>query len=146
MRTFRFGLLLERFTEPLSDGVLVDSAEARLASNVAEQIDVVRQAAGERFESLELSVFATLIAANDREEAARSLARQRGWAVDPKEVLEMPTVLLGSTEHIIDDLERRRADLGISYIVLRDSQLADAAPVVGRLAYGSSDASDCRSL
>src|SRR5438132_1648383 len=66
---------------PLSGGVLADSAEARSARNVAEQIEIVRKAAGERFPDLELSVFATLIGSRNRREAAEELARQRGWAV-----------------------------------------------------------------
>ena len=119
---------------PLGGGVLVDSAEARSARNVARQVDVVRKAAGERTQDLELSVFATLIGAENRKDAADKLARQRGWAVTPEDVLEMPTVLVGGTEQIVDDLERRRAELGISYIVVRDSQFADTARVVARLA------------
>ena len=119
---------------PLSGGVLVDSAEARSAHNVTEQVDVVRKAAGERIQDLELSVFATLVAAENRHEAAAKLARQRGWAVPPEDVLAMPTVLVGGIEQIVDDLERRRAEYGISYIVVRDGHFADATQVVQRLA------------
>ena len=119
---------------PLSGGVLVDSAEARSVRNVKEQVDVVRKAAGERIQDLELSVFATLIVAENRHEAAAQLARQRGWAATPEDVLEMATVLVGGIEQIVDDLERRRAEYGISYIVVRDGQIADAAQVVQRLA------------
>jgi len=46
----------------------------------------------------------------------------------------MPTVLVGGTEQIVNDLERRRAEYGISYIVVRDGHLAHAAQVVQRLA------------
>jgi probable F420-dependent oxidoreductase len=119
---------------PLSGGVLVDSAESRSARNVAAQVEVVRNAAGPRFADLELSVFATLIVAEDRHDAADMLARQRGWAVPPQEVLEMPTVLVGDTELIVADLVQRRAEHGISYIVVKDSQFADAIPLVQRLA------------
>jgi len=119
---------------PLTGGVLVDSAEARSARHVTEQVDVVRKAAGERIQDLELSVFATLVAAENRQAAADKLARQRGWAVTPESVLEMPTVLVGGTEQIVNDLERRRAEYGITYIVVRDGHLAHAAQVVQRLA------------
>jgi probable F420-dependent oxidoreductase len=45
---------------------------------------------------------------------------------------ETPFALLGSTEQIVDKLERRRADLGISHYVVRDA--VQFAPVVAALA------------
>jgi probable F420-dependent oxidoreductase len=50
-----------------------------------------------------------------------------------EEVLaETPFVLVGSVEQIVDKLERRRADLGISHYVVRDAE--QFAPVVAALA------------
>jgi probable F420-dependent oxidoreductase len=118
---------------PLSGGVLVDSVEARSPNNFCAQVNVIREAAGDRFAQLELSVFATFVAADDRTGAAEKLARTRGWEARPEDVLAMPTVLIGSEEQIAEDLVRRRERHGVSYIVLRDSQLADAAPLVQRL-------------
>jgi hypothetical protein len=46
----------------------------------------------------------------------------------------MSTVLVGDTEQIVADLVRRRAEHGISYIVVKDSHFADAIPLVQRLA------------
>ena len=119
---------------PLSGGVLVDSAEARSAENVAQQVDIVRRAAGERFANLELSVFATLVGSTARLLTADALAGQRAWEVSPENVLQMPTVLVGTPDEMAEDLQRRRELFGISYIVVRDSQVADAAPLVRRLA------------
>ena len=94
----------------------------------------MRRAAGDRFKDLELSMFATLMASANREVDAENLAHQRGWQASGREVLEMPTVLIGSVDQIAEDLQRRREELAISYIVVRDSQLADATPVAHRLA------------
>jgi probable F420-dependent oxidoreductase len=119
---------------PLSRGKLVDPVESRLVQSVDRQIDIVRQAAGPRFAQLELSVFATFAPASDRIDAARQLAQQRGWQDVPAEaVLDMPSVLIGSEDQMIDDLQRRRERFGLSYIVVRDRQLSEAAPLVARL-------------
>jgi hypothetical protein len=51
----------------------------------------VRQAAGERFGELELSMMVTVIVADDHRTAAAQLAAERGWGVAASEqVLEMP--------------------------------------------------------
>jgi probable F420-dependent oxidoreductase len=121
-------------SSPLGGGVLEDSAAARSAEHVAQQVQTVREAAGDRFASLELSMFPTLVQTTDRHHAAMDLARQRGWDLTHADALDMPTVLVGTTDQIVDDLRRWRASLGVSYIVLRDGQLEAAAPVVRRLA------------
>ena len=118
---------------PLSNGVLADSAEARSPRHVAEQVETVRRAAGERFASLELSVFATITVTADRRTVAERLARRRGWEVSADEVLAMPTVLIGTVEQICEAVLLRRQEHGITYFVLRDSELRDAAPVIQRL-------------
>ena len=46
----------------------------------------------------------------------------------------MPSMLIHTTDQVVDDLQRWRASLGVSYIVVRDSQFEAAAPVVRRLA------------
>ena len=69
-----------------------------------------------------------------RRSTAENLASQRGWEATPEDVLAMPTVLIGSVDQIADDLHYRRERHAISYIVLRDDQFADVAPVVRRLA------------
>lgn len=119
---------------PLSSGVLADSAEARSAQHMAHQVEGVRKAAGERFQSLELSMFPSFIRTTNRTSAAIDVARQRGWEVTDSDVLQMPSMLIGTTDQIVDDLERWRASLGLSYFVVRDSQFEAAAPVVRRLA------------
>jgi hypothetical protein len=120
---------------PLSQGKMADPPEARLAASVAQQVDSVRQAAGARFPELELSVFATIASGANRLDAATQLAQQRGWHSVPVEaVLDMPTVLSGSVEQMLDDLVMRRERYGISYIVVRDRQLDEIEPLVRRLA------------
>src|SRR5262249_9169928 len=97
-------------SKPLSGGVLSDSAAARSPAHVGEQVETVRRAAGDRFASLELSLFATLIVADDRRAAAEELARRRAWQTSVDDVLRMPTVLIGNAAQIADDLVQRREE------------------------------------
>jgi alkanesulfonate monooxygenase SsuD/methylene tetrahydromethanopterin reductase-like flavin-dependent oxidoreductase (luciferase family) len=121
---------------PLSGGVLVDSAAARSPRHLSEQVDTVRQAAGDRFANLELSLFATMIITADRRAAGKCLARRRRWEVSADEVLAMPTVLIGNVQQICEDLQLRRERHVISYFVLWDSELRNAAPIIQRLVNG----------
>jgi probable F420-dependent oxidoreductase len=114
----------------LHTGSLTDSPQARSLANVSRQIALVREAAGARFENLELCLIGTIASGSDREESARSFAEQRGWQLTPQEVLDMPSVLVGDLESMLDRVEEVRAETGVSYFVVRDSQLEVAAPLV----------------
>jgi probable F420-dependent oxidoreductase len=116
-------------------GVLSQDPRVRSARAVSEKIEQVRQAAGERFDEIELSTVASVIMTDHRQEAAEQFARDRGWgdlAVD--EVLEMPSVFIGTVDHIVDEMQGRRERYGISYYVLFDQLLENVAPLVTRLA------------
>jgi len=54
--------------------------------------------------------------------------------VTPDQVLEMPSVLIGRTEAVVEAMEARRERLGVSYYVVPDRLLEPFAPVVARLA------------
>ena len=107
----------------------------------------VRQAAGERFGDIELSVFAPLIAVTDDDprQAADRLLQACGFGLASRlsveQVLARPLALLGSVEHIIEMLQARRQRYGLSDVVIREADVGSAAahmdalaPVVARLA------------
>lgn len=122
-------------TVSTTSGRVNAGAQYRLAAKVAEQVGWVRDAAGDRFPSLELSTTATIIISDDRPTAAISLARQRGWQdVTTEDVLAMPAVLIGTVDQIVETLHARRDQFGITYYVINDADLEAAAPIVARLA------------
>ena len=97
------------------------------------KIDWVRDAAGERFDDLELTVMVSdLVVTDDRMAAAERLAAAMN--VSAAEVLASPQVLIGSVESMVEDLQRRRAEFGLSYFVVLDTHMEKLAPVVARLA------------
>ena len=48
----------------------------------------------------------------------------------------MPAIYIGSLDQIVEDMERRRAELGFSYVVIADEDQEACAPLVARLAGG----------
>jgi probable F420-dependent oxidoreductase len=101
-----------------------DDPADRTAAALTEKVDQVRRAAADRFDSIELSMFATFIVTSQRRRATEALIQQRGWTgVDPAGVWAMPSVFVGSVEQIEHDLQQRRTDFGISYFVTTDRAL-----------------------
>jgi len=110
-----------------SDGVRSGAAEA-----TGKKLGWVREAAGERFASLELEIGAYFTFVTDAPEAvAGGLARALGLSAD--ELLEHPHALIGSPAAICEQLDRRRERYGISYVTVPDTALEAFAPVVARL-------------
>ncbi len=96
------------------------------------QVGIVRAAAGDRADDLELSV--NLMPARvlaDRAAFAERVAGNVG--VTPEEALASPHVLVGSVDDICDQLEERRARWGISYHVFGAQVIDEMAPVVARM-------------
>jgi len=106
---------------------------ANSGSRVAGQIDWIRQGAGPRFDSIELSVIAHRVTVTENVEQAREeLAAQT--RTTPGEVANSPHVLIGPTPAIVEMLLDRRERYGISYIVFDSVDLDAIEPVVGELA------------
>lgn len=103
------------------------------AGATAEKVGWVREAAGERFDDLELSHTAYLtMVTDDRDAVAAGFGS--GFGLDAEQVLAMPNFLVGSVVEIADELERRRDELGFSYVVVGGECFEALAPVVARLA------------
>jgi len=97
-----------------------------------EQMAVLREAAGDRFPSLELSVLCIPRVTTQVDETIASLAQQ--MRTSPQIVTEMPSTLIGSVDAIVEKLQRQRDQFGLSYLVIPSSALDAFGPVVRRLA------------
>jgi probable F420-dependent oxidoreductase len=99
---------------------------------VAEQISWVRDAAGPRFESIELHIRVFGVAVRPtREEGAEALAAQLG---DPKMLLRSPFVWVGPIEAIHEQMLRYREELGISYYTVSQRHADMVTPLIRRVA------------
>lgn len=126
-------------TSSVASGTLSNDPTERLAARVAEQVDWIRAAAGERFGAIELSLVVSPILTDhtdaSRQDAAEDYAHARGWSGLPAaQILEMPALLLGTPARIAEDLAARRARYGFSYLVVADEHAEAFAPVVAQLA------------
>jgi alkanesulfonate monooxygenase SsuD/methylene tetrahydromethanopterin reductase-like flavin-dependent oxidoreductase (luciferase family) len=107
-------------------GVPPDASEA----HVAQMVDWLCDAAGERFPEIELNLNLMAVGGN----MPRYLHRTMGQAAAQLAESDAIPVLKGSTDAMAGQLLSLRERFGISYIMVSD-ELADAfAPVVARLA------------
>ena len=114
------------------DGGGLDRADFGEAA-LAEKIEWVRAAAGDRFDSLELNLLIQWVVVSDRPtDAAEQLAASRGVTRDF--ILETPYTLIGTIDQICETVRRRRERHGISYLTVFDRDLEAFAPVVAKLA------------
>ena len=117
----------------LRHGTISEALSERSPATIAEKVGWVREAAGDRFDRVELSMVATVRVAADHVAAAERFAAEEGWAGAAERVLEMPSVFLGPVERIVDQLHARRERYGFSYHVVPDEAMEAVAPVVERL-------------
>lgn len=90
---------------------------------------------GERFDEVELNMVIAPVLTADRRQGAEQCARQHGWdATRPEEVLEMPSMFIGSVEQIGEQMLERRERYGFSYYIVSDADMEACAPIVARLA------------
>lgn len=103
------------------------------AEATTQKLAWVRQAAGERFDQLEINSFVFVVqVTNYREKVAAGMAPHFGLTVE--QLLASPHCLIGNAEQISTDLLQRREQFGISYITVLKDHVDAFAPVVARLA------------
>jgi probable F420-dependent oxidoreductase len=104
------------------------------AAGVDARVQLVREAAGDRYDRLELNALVQrVVVTDDRRQAAQGLA-SRWTQLSPEEILQSPYVLIGTVDQLVEDLQVRRARWGISYYVIFEPYMEAFAPIVARLA------------
>lgn len=104
-----------------------------------EKIGWVRDAAGDRFDALELNVYPSMtgVSITDRPlaeaaEVAERLEQRTGTLLSPEELLDSPHIFIGTVDDFVAKFQRLRSELGISSIMVGGVGELDA--VVERLA------------
>ena len=98
-----------------------------------QKVEWIRQAAGERFEQLEINSFVFVAKVTDHPEVVAShIAHGAGLTTD--EILHSPHFLLGTVDQICEDIYQQRERYGISYLSINGGGSNDEfAPVVARM-------------
>ena len=109
-----------------------DSADPNSIS-FASQVAHIRQAAGPRYADLQLQTTVWHVRVTDQPRAAVEELATR-LQLPPEVIQDSPSVLVGSVESIVEQVQERHARFDVSYFVIDDSAIDAFAPVVARLA------------
>lgn len=119
-----------------------DATEVRLthfdSTGLDDRIAVVRDAAGDRFERVELNALIQFVQVTD-DPAGAAAELGATFGVSAEYLLDSPFVLLGSHEQMAETLTARRQRFGVSYWTVfdawadRPSALPDIAQVIALL-------------
>ena len=115
------------------DGTTSDAARSMTLDATDRKLGWVRDAAGERFDDLELQALVGFVyVTDDAKRVLEGIADAFGVSVDDARVA--PPCLVGSEDEIVASLEERRERWQMSYHVIEDGSIDTFAPIVERLA------------
>jgi probable F420-dependent oxidoreductase len=98
-----------------------------------EKVAWVKEAAGARFDDLELNaLIGFVMITDDATGMAKAMAPHFG--ISPDDALHIPLALLGTTDEMIEELQWRREEYGISYWSIEADCWEALGPVVQKLA------------
>lgn len=103
------------------------------AQGTADKVGWIRDGAGDRFDDIEIEIAAYFTTVTDKTEATVA-AMAGAFGMEPADMAAHPHALIGSVDQIVESLQKRRDEYGISYITVGDAAMEDFAPVVAALA------------
>jgi probable F420-dependent oxidoreductase len=111
----------------------VETAANATPEKTREKVAWVKEAAGDRFDDLELNSLIGFVMITDD---AAGLAGQMApaFGIDPADALHVPMALIGTLDEMAEELEWRRAEYGISYWSIESDDWETLAPLVRKLA------------
>ena len=110
-----------------------EAVKSMSACATEEKLGWVRDAAGDRFDDIEISIlkFVTMVT-NDRDAVAAKVGGSMG--MDAATILASPHTLVGSAEQIAEELIEQRERWQGSYVTVQSDAIDSFAPVVAALA------------
>ena len=110
----------------------VGIGEELLASTLLRRVAIVREAAADRWSTIELHLLIkNVVVSADRIAAATQVASRLNLSVE--QALESPYLLLGTIEEMAEQLLATRDRFGFSYFAVFQQDLQAFAPVLARL-------------
>ena len=107
-------------------------ARSGFAEATAEKLGWIKEAAGDRFEHIELGAWVFMANVTEGREAIAA-AIATGFGAEAPDVLDMPHFLIGTVDELVADLRARRERFGFSFVVVPGDSAEAFAPVVERL-------------
>lgn len=112
---------------------LTGSKVHEAADPLAERVGFVRQAAGDRFDALELNLAITAIPAEGESTPNLSMTRRYAPGLSDEELLALHSVLSGSPRQIADTLSEYRDRYGVTSFTVQDNHMDNFAKVIAEL-------------
>ena len=100
---------------------------------LAERVDFVRAAAGDRFAELELNLAITAVPTDSSGMPDLELTRAYFQGASDEQLLAMPTVLRGTPADMADELRAQRDRYGLTYFTVQDYHGESFAKVIEAL-------------
>jgi probable F420-dependent oxidoreductase len=97
----------------------------------ARRVQVLREAAGDRFDDVELNLFVAAVGESE-DKLDLAIIRQAS-GLDDAQLVQLSGVLVGSPREIADRLLRYREEFGVSYISVLEPHMAAFAEVIKHL-------------
>ncbi len=116
-----------------SGAIDTDVAQNGAAARTDEKIGWVRDAAGDRYDQLELNMLVFAVAVTDDAAGVTEMMAPM-FGLDPAEVADYPLAWIGTEDEIVETLQARRERWDVSYLVVQADAMEAAAPIVARLA------------
>jgi probable F420-dependent oxidoreductase len=114
-------------------GIAGGRPDSTAADPLAERIEFVRQAAGARFEHLELNLAITAVPEDASGIPNLALARRYAPTLSNEELLALPGVLSGSPREIADWWRHHRDTYGLTYFTVQESRAEAFSKVIAEI-------------
>jgi len=113
-------------------GFTVVTPETDPEQVLADRIEFLRVAAGERFDQLELNLFVFAVSVSEGEPDL-AVARQVLGGMSDDQIRALPGVLTGSAGQVAETLLRYREKYGLTYFGVLETSMTDFAAVIEQL-------------
>jgi alkanesulfonate monooxygenase SsuD/methylene tetrahydromethanopterin reductase-like flavin-dependent oxidoreductase (luciferase family) len=100
---------------------------------LAERIEFVRTAAGDRFDSLELNLAITAVPREGSTMPDLKMTRRYASDLSDEELLQLTSVLSGSPRAMADTLSGYRERYGVNCFTVQDNHIDNFAKVIAEL-------------
>ncbi|MBI2693305.1 LLM class F420-dependent oxidoreductase [Mycobacterium nebraskense] len=100
---------------------------------LTERVEFVRNAAGDRFDALELNLAITAVPTEGQSLPDLTMTRRYAPGLSDEEILAMHSVLTGSPREMADTLSEYREKYGVTFITVQDNHIGNFAKVIAEL-------------
>ena len=114
-------------------GLTGGDGRQRCEDPLAERIDFVRNAAGDRFDELELNIAITAMPSDGSGMPDLKIPRRFLPDLSDEELLRHPGVLSGSTREMADPIRGYRDTYGVSYMIVQEKHAEAFSKVIAEL-------------